>query len=433
MELDLEWDVPLLHRKGAEERLCGIDVFHEFAWRDEFPDERTQFRNGKCLATFVQNNCPAGKTPALLLTLRSEPKRGLLQTDNFSVFVVNLYEYRASDGDAALSYLATHLDVDITGIEQLRAIADAADPDLVRAFIESSLDIQHISDWAVDHPERLDALRDLVGESDETVATPSDLVATLQGIEVLSNDALQTVAKFLNASIDRDQQLELVRALTVDATGRRVAGEVLAERTSQRVDDARSTVANYETLLADPATTETQMQQFIEQHVWLLGLDYVVVRPRRSGPSGAMDFLLERFDGFHDLLELKSPQDAVIRAPDSEDGVAPAPHTFSLSPDLGQALAQAMVYRDRLTRHPHAAEELFGLPHPRHPRLIVVIGRLHALPEHRRLALLELNRSLHRVEVIPYDVLGKRAEKVLDTVEAYILDRRESDGDDAPA
>jgi hypothetical protein len=430
VDLDLEWDVPLLHRKGAEERLCGIDVFHEFAWHDEFPDERTQFRNGKCLATFVQNNCPAGKTPALLLTLRSEPKQGLVHTDKFSVFVVNLHEYRASDGDAALSYLATHLDVDITDIEQLRAIADAADPDLVRAFIGSSLDIQHISDWAVDHPERLDALRSLVGGSGEGVADARDLGSTLEALEILSNDDVRTIADFLNSSVDREQRIELLRALTVDATGRHVAGEVLAERTSERVDDARSTVAKYEELLGDATTTETQMQQFIEQHLWLLGLDYIAIRPRRSGPSGAMDFLLERFDGFHDLLELKSPQDPVVKAPDSKDGVAPAPHAYSLSPDLSQALAQALVYRDRLTRHAHAAEELSGLPNPRHPRLIVVIGRLDALPEHRRLALLELNRSLHRVEVVPYDVLGKRAQAMLDTVEAYILDRHEDAGND---
>jgi len=46
---------------GAEERLCGIDVFYEFPWLDVFPDERTQFKNGKSLAKFVQDKCPPGK------------------------------------------------------------------------------------------------------------------------------------------------------------------------------------------------------------------------------------------------------------------------------------------------------------------------------------------------------------------------------------
>ena len=130
MELDLEWDVPLYYRVGAEERLCAIDVFHEFNWRDVFPDERTQFKNGKSLATFVQDKCPPGKTPALLLTLRDDVRQGLRQTDHFSIFVVNLAEYRAAEADAAVSYLANHLDVDITDIEQLQEVAESADPQL---------------------------------------------------------------------------------------------------------------------------------------------------------------------------------------------------------------------------------------------------------------------------------------------------------------
>jgi hypothetical protein len=35
--------------------------------------------------------------------------------------------------------------------------------------------------------------------------------------------------------------------------------------------------------------------------------------------------------------------------------------------------------------------------------------------------LAELNKSLHRVEVVPYDVLAKRALAVLSNVEKYLL------------
>lgn len=65
--------------------------------------------------------------------------------------------------------------------------------------------------------------------------------------------------------------------------------------------------------------------------------------------------------------------------------------------------------------------ELYGLPHSRDPRLIIVIGKVDSLPEHRKKVLLELNKSLHRVEVVPYDVLAKRATAVLDNVELYLL------------
>jgi hypothetical protein len=421
VEHDVAWDMPLFHRVGAEERLCGIDVFYEFRWLDVFRDERTQFKNGKSLAKFVEDKCAPGKTPALLLTLRADVHQGLLQTERFSVFVVNIEEYRATEGDAAMSYLANHLGVDITDIEQLRAVADSADPHLLRTFIESSLDIGHIAEWAFDNEARLAQLQELAGAApDRAPATLGETLRTIDALGDLSAEDLRALAEFLTTPAEPEQRLELARAATANSAGRRVVGEALAERTSERVADAREAVLAYNELLADSSTTETVMQRFIEQHLWLLGLDYAAIRPRASGPSGAMDFMLKRFDGFHDLLELKSPQDPIVRSPAIEEGAAsPPPHEYALSTTLGQALAQALVYRDRLTRHAEAATELFGLEHSRDPRLILVLGRVDDLPPDRRRVLTELNKSLHRVEIVPYDVLSSRATAVLDNIELH--------------
>ena len=51
----------------------------------------------------------------------------------------------------------------------------------------------------------------------------------------------------------------------------------------------------------------------------------------------------------------------------------------------------------------------------------MVIGSANSLPEHRVRVLRELNKSLHRVEVVPYDALGDRAQQMLDNVEKYLL------------
>ena len=61
MTSPIPWDPPLSFRWGAEERMCGIRVFHDFVWKDIFPNERTQFRNGQCLAKLIIENCPEGK------------------------------------------------------------------------------------------------------------------------------------------------------------------------------------------------------------------------------------------------------------------------------------------------------------------------------------------------------------------------------------
>lgn len=435
MKLDVAWEVPLNHRKGSETRLCGIDVFYEFKWLDVFPDRRTQFKNGQSLARFVQEKCRPGKTPALLLTLRDGPKQGFLHTPNFLVFVVNLPEYRSSDGDAASSYLASHLAVDVTDIDQLHDLAASADPETLQAFIGSHISFDHIAAWVSDNEERLEQLRDLARADDgKGSARLADVVAALDALDGLSPEDVALIAGFFGPEADREQRLELLRAVTQDPTGRYVTGEVLAERTPQRVEDARNAMDAYHDLLDDETSNETTMQRFIEENLWLLGLDYAKMRPRKSGPRGAIDFILQRYDGFHDLLELKSPHDDLITAPDvSEGDPVPAPHKYALSRALAQALAQAIVYRDRLTRHADSAQELYGLPHTRDPRLIIVIGKADSLPEHRQRVLQELNKSLHRVEVVPYDVLANRATAVLDNVELYLIAAAEAIDEGAAA
>jgi hypothetical protein len=435
LTLDLNWDVPLEHRRGSETRLAGVDVYYEFDWRDVFPSERAQFKNGQCLAELVRDLCSPAKKPALLLTLREGLKQGFRHTPNFLVFVVNLLEYRATHGDAARSYLASHLGVDITEISQLQEVAATAEPEILREFIASQIDLDYIVRWVSDHEERIEQLRVIAGAGEGEPPSLADTIAAVEALGGLGTEDVAAIAAFFGPETNRDQRLELVRAVTADPTGRYVTGEVLAERAPQRVEDARNAMAAYEALLNDEQSNETAMQEFIEENLWLLGLDYAVMRARKPGVSGAMDFLLQRYDGFHDLLELKSPHDELIRAPDVADGdPVPSPSEYALSPSLAQALAQAHVYRDRLTRYPEAAQEFYGLPHTRDPRLIIVIGKAECLPEHRQRVLRELNKSLHRVEIVPYDVLAKRAEAVLDNVELYLVAAEsESAAPDAPS
>ena len=81
-----------------------------------------------------------------------------------------------------------------------------------------------------------------------------------------------------------------------------------------------------------------------------------------------------------------------------------------------------------------ASEELFGLQHVRDPRLIIVVGRAEALPDHCARVLRQFNKSLHRVEIVPFDVLARRANAILDNVERYLLAIEQSeDEEDDPA
>jgi hypothetical protein len=73
-----------------------------------------------------------------------------------------------------------------------------------------------------------------------------------------------------------------------------------------------------------------------------------------------------------------------------------------------------------MLRHDDVHLEQFGLPHTRDPRIIIVIGNVSTLPDDRRRVLAEMNKSLHRVEIVGYDVLAEGAQAMLANVERYL-------------
>jgi hypothetical protein len=285
--------------------------------------------------------------------------------------------------------------------------------------LESEIDLEQITAWVEEDPERQRQLRELAGG--EGGADLGDVLTALEAIgDDLDPEAVARIGALFGPDAERERRLELLRAIAADPDGRYLTGEVMLEELPRRIDEAREALADYRALLADPGSSETDLQEFIEERLWLLGLEYVKFRARRPLIRGTADFILERVDGFHDLLELKDPQDKIVVAPDADDGVPPPANKYALSPALAKALAQSHVYRHTLTSDDRANEQNFGLRDSRDPRLVIVIGRAGALPEHRLQVLRELNKSLHRVEVVPYDALGDRAERVLDNVEKYL-------------
>jgi hypothetical protein len=190
------------------------------------------------------------------------------------------------------------------------------------------------------------------------------------------------------------------------------------ERLEDRLADARQAITEYTALLSNPASKETDLQAYLERKPWILGLEYARVLPKQPLPTGVADFLLARFDGFYDLLELKDPSDPIIVAPQSGD-MPPSPSKITLSKSLAQALAQVHLYRDTMG-HETTTDQSYGLPETRDPHVIIILGKSSSLTDLQRRILHELNCSLHRVEVLSYDIVGKRAAAMLKAVEQQI-------------
>ena len=88
-------------------------------------------------------------------------------------------------------------------------------------------------------------------------------------------------------------------------------------------------------------------------------------------------------------------------------------------PALSKALAQAHHYRAILDSTRELREQ-YGLSDTRQPWILILLGRSDTLSDASREVLRELNLSLHRVEVVPYDMLGCRTEGFLANVEQLL-------------
>ncbi len=400
MPLPIDWNTPL-KRKGSKTRLSGVDVWYDFDWKTMFSHNVAAFPNGQSLTSAVRRRCPADKIPCLLLTKNDDAKQGTIQTDTHYVQIIRVNEYLAkSSADPAMAYFA------ITAQEDLDLLLDLhLDETAIRRWVGSSAD--RIVDL-------LQLVAKVLAENRETPSIrKSDAARAIAALE-------QIAPQFLDA-VSIDEMRRLANWVASKKTGRTVVQEALANQIRNRIKDARSHLEEYRQLLGESNTNETRFQQFITDRPRLLGLEYARVRPKVKTPRGEIDFLVERHDGYHDLLELKAPDDPIIRC-DSDDSVTPSSASeYSLGPALANALAQVQVYRRQLTRSDESMDEDYGITHTRHPRATIIVGREHRLSPTRKRILRQLNRSLHRIDIMPYDVLAQRAETQLNNLEALLL------------
>lgn len=364
--------------------------------------------------------CPPDLTPALMLTRDPAAQQGFRRITNHLLFVTNIDEYRRTEGNVALAYLARHLDVDALQIGEFTDLSVLGSPDEVRALLAQHLEVDQVAAWLNENDERKQQVAELV---DLSAVQPGGVDRALDALNALGDLTSEQLDRLLQITIrvtHGDNLVELLRSATEREPGRAATSQVLGERLTDRLNDAREVVHGYEALLQDPSTSETDMQRYLTQNPLLFGLQYATIRPQVNVPKGTLDFLLERFDGYHDLLELKGPSDEIIKVTRNKTPGSASPHRYRLGKALAQGLAQAVSYRDQLTRFADAADELYGIKNARDPWLFVVLGRSENMQPDEVVVLQELNKTLHRALVIPYNLLAQRAHAVLDNLAVFL-------------
>lgn len=414
-----EWNYPLTYRLGASRRLGGIEIYHDFDWFKMFHHKRSVFPRGHSLSELVRRDCPNGKHATLLLTEQDGVTDDIRETADRYIVVVPIHDYlRNAGADAASSYYARR---SATPLTRLASLADVTFSSAeLKGFLEKNLTQRVLARWAERSPERMDALIEIAGEYN--VTSPADTIDAIRSLAVMDTGVLDAVVEYLHRFDDDTGIHDFLSRLTQSVDGRVVTANVLVERLTERISDTREQLRAYNQLINTPGATETDVQQFLESNPWIMGLSYVRTRGRVKIPRGEIDFVLDRYDGFFDIVELKCPDDVIIKErSDSGAERPPSASAYTLGPALSGALAQAHHYRSILDQGRDLHEQ-YGLADSRQPRILILIGRSTDMSNSGREILRQLNLSLHRVEVIPYDLLGRRTGGFLDNIETLLVE-----------
>ena len=393
------WQPQLSWRRGAQTLLAGLDLYYDFPWRDVVGHEKAMFRHGKDLAARVIDGCPDGMVPRLLLTTRDDVEDGRLYTPDANyVFVIRIRKYLAeARGGAAANYLVGVFGVG--SIDTIRRVREAvSNPDQLDEILELSVTEEGLARWALRKPGRVTMLQEIidryVSDAGQEEDDSSGREAAKRFLRVVGSGAAQGIADEFAST----------------AEGRRAIA--LSDQQSGRIQDVQMAAGHYRELLADPGASETDFQDFIKENPLLLGLEYAEVMSRARFLRGELDFVVRRHDGYRDLLELKGPNEPIILF---NGEVEERPSAYSLAPKLAQALAQVQLYREGIATSSKENLDLYGVT--RDPRVTIVIGRDDDLPnETARKILRQLNVTLHRMQVLPYDILADRVEAQLENL-----------------
>ena len=163
--------------------------------------------------------------------------------------------------------------------------------------------------------------------------------------------------------------------------------------------------------MLDEDLVEHDWQKWFQQNSWVLGSEFVRVLDERSiDTQNISDFLMEAYDGFLDVVEIKRPGGSMQFWAGSLDHGNSVP-----SSDLTKAITQASRYIFEIEREANSQKflERMGGVKTVKPRCVLLFGRSKAWNAEQSEAYRIMNASFHNLTVLTYDHVLARAERII--------------------
>jgi hypothetical protein len=180
----------------------------------------------------------------------------------------------------------------------------------------------------------------------------------------------------------------------------------VALKTARRV----AAVRQYEDMLGKDLNERDHWQKWFEDNSWVLGTEYVrVLDERRIDAANISDFLMEAYDGFLDIVEIKRPEGGLRFWEPKLDHGNHVPHS-----DLTKAITQSMAYIFEVEREANSLKFLERVSNTRtvKPRCTLIFGRSHEWTASERQAYRLLNVGYHSLTILTYDHVLERAKRI---------------------
>lgn len=157
--------------------------------------------------------------------------------------------------------------------------------------------------------------------------------------------------------------------------------------------------------------TENKWQNWFEKNSWVLGSDFVkVVDERVIDTRNISDFLMQSYDGFLDVIEIKRPEGDLKFWASALDHNNYYPHS-----DLIKAITQSISYIHEVELQANDMKffERVGKVKTIKPRCTLIFGRSNNWNQAQQEAFRVLNSSYHNLTIMTFDHVLERAKRII--------------------
>lgn len=262
------------------------------------------------------------------------------------------------------------------------------------------------------------------GEEPELLAPKSELTLDQEEFKALIEFLRQSYEPFrlgVKAFIPLDRPFEVENAKQIKALFSLpkkdeivrfiLENEVIPEDLAAGLRQARRAraVREFKAML-DQDLRELPWQDWFQNNNWVLGSQFVrILDERHIDTQNISDFLMEAYDGFLDVVEIKRPNGGLEFWASTLDHGNYVPST-----DLTKAVTQASRYIYEVEREANSVKflERVGGVKTVKPRCILVFGRSNNWNAQQAQAYRILNAAFHNLTILTYDHVLTRARRI---------------------